>query len=80
MNEYCNCYVKTNIKCAKCNLPFRNPETKQDQIDELMKKIRNNVQDNIIYKMEIRELQDEIEYVRLNLPIYHRRRLLVMMI
>jgi len=62
MDEYCNCYVKTNIKCAKCNLPFRIPETKQDQINELMKRIKNNVQDNIIYKMEIQELQDEIEY------------------
>ena len=62
MDEYCNCYVKTNIKCAKCNLPFRNPETKHDQINELMKRIKNNVQDNIIYKMEIQQLQDEIEY------------------
>jgi len=66
MTEYCNCYVKTNIKCAKCNLSFRNPETKLDQINELMKRIKSNVQDNIIYRMEIQELQnelqDEIEY------------------
>jgi hypothetical protein len=60
--DYCNCYVKTNIKCATCDKLFKTPSTKEEQILELKKLIKQNVQDNIIYKMEIQELQDEIEY------------------
>jgi hypothetical protein len=58
--DYCKCYVKTNIKCATCDKPFKQPSTKDEQILELKKLIKQNVQDNIIYKMEIRELENDI--------------------
>ena len=57
--DYCICYVKTNIKCATCDKLFKTPYTKEEQIKELKKLIKQNVQDNIIYKMEIRDLENE---------------------
>ena len=59
--DHCKCYVKTNIKCATCDKPFKTPQSKSEQIEELRKLIKKNVQDNIIYKMEIRELEDDSE-------------------
>ena len=57
--DHCKCYIKSNIKCAICDKPFKLPQSKSEQIEELRKLIKKNVQDNIIYKMEIRELEDE---------------------
>ena len=59
--EYCKCYIKTNIKCAKCDKPYELPTTKQQQIDALRKKIHSNVIDNTCYKMDIKELENEID-------------------
>lgn len=60
MEEYCKCYVKANVKCASCDKPFKPITTKEEQIKELRKKIYNNIQDNIIYEMELRELENFI--------------------
>lgn len=59
--DYCKCYLKTNIKCATCDKPFKPPQSKSEQIEELRKLIKKNVHDNIIYKMEIRDLEDDSE-------------------
>ena len=56
--EYCKCYIKTNTKCAKCDKPYEIATTKQQQIDDLRKKIHSNIIDNTCYKMEIRELEE----------------------
>ena len=57
---FCKCYFKTNIKCANCDKPFSILTTKQQQIEELKKKISSNQCDNVGYKMEIRDLEYEI--------------------
>ena len=59
--EYCKCYIKTNTKCAKCDKPYEIATTKQQQIEALKKRIHNNIIDNTCYKLEIRDLENEIK-------------------
>lgn len=57
--DYCNCYVKTNIKCAKCNKPFKLPDSKKEAIEDLKKKIMSAQADLMCYRIELRELENE---------------------
>ena len=52
--DFCKCFNKNNIKCAKCDKPYELPTTKQQQIDALKKRIRDNIKD-----LE-NEIEDEI--------------------
>lgn len=64
--DFCKCYIKTNIKCAKCNKLYGVPITSEEQIKELKKKIKSNNIDNICYKLEIQDLEKEIEDDKIN--------------
>lgn len=57
--DYCKCYVKVNIKCAKCDKPFKIPDSKDEAIEELKKKIKDTQVDLVCLKMELRELENE---------------------
>ena len=55
--NFCKCYVKCNVKCATCNLPFYVPETKEELIKDLKRKIRNNNESNFSYMMDLEYLE-----------------------
>ena len=59
--DFCKCYIKTNIKCAKCDKPYKIPTSQEEQIEALKKKIQSNKIDNICYKLEIQDLENEIQ-------------------
>ena len=55
--DFCKCYVKCNVKCATCDKPFKTPETKEEIIKDLKRKIRDNLESNFGYMMDLEYLE-----------------------
>ena len=57
----CICKYKYNVICGLCKLPFKEATTKEQRIEELQRIIVQNRIDNLCHKLEIRDLQSEID-------------------
>ena len=57
----CLCKYKYNIICGICKLPFKEATTKEDRIAELQRTITHNKIENMCHKLEIRDLQNEMD-------------------
>ncbi len=57
----CTCKYQHNIICGTCLKTFKIPTNREERIDDLKKIIAQNKIDNHYYKLEIRDLQDEME-------------------
>lgn len=65
----CKCKYKHNIICGLCRLPFEISSNIEERIFELEKKIKDNKNDNHYYKLEIREMLEEMKNNELELKI-----------
>ena len=57
----CTCKYQYNIICWSCKKPFKIPTNREERISDLQRIILQNKIDNHCYKLEIRDLQDEME-------------------
>ena len=57
----CLCKYKYNIICGLWKLPFKEATTKEDRIAELHRTITHNKIENMCHKLEIRDLQNEMD-------------------
>lgn len=57
----CNCKYQFNLICGSCKLPLKISTNREERIKELEKIILQNKIDNHCYKLEIRDLQDDME-------------------
>ena len=57
----CTCKYQYNIICGSCKKPFKIPTNREERISDLQRIILQNKIDNYCYKLEIRDLQDEME-------------------
>ena len=57
----CTCKYHYNIICGSCLKPFKIPNNREERISDLQRIITQNRIDNHCYKLEIRDLQDEME-------------------
>ncbi len=57
----CTCKYQHNIICGSCLKPFKILTNREERIADLKKIISQNRIDNHCYKLEIRDLQDEME-------------------
>ena len=57
----CICKYKYNVICGLCKLPFKEATTKEQRISELKRIIAQNRVDNLCHKIEIRDLQNEMD-------------------
>ncbi len=57
----CTCKYQYNIICGSCLKPFKIPTNREQRITDLKRIIAQNRIDNHCYKLEIRDLQDEME-------------------
>ena len=57
----CTCKYQYNIICGSCKKPFKIPTNREERISDLQRIILHNKIDNHCYKLEIRDLQDEME-------------------
>ena len=57
----CTCKYQYNIICGSCKKPFKIPMNREERISDLQRIILQNKIDNHCYKLEIRDLQDEME-------------------
>ena len=57
----CTCKYRYNIICGSCLKPFKILTNREERIADLKRIIAQNRIDNHCYKLEIRDLQDEME-------------------
>ena len=57
----CTCKYQYNIICGSCKKPFKIPTNREERISDLQRIITQNKIDNHCYKLEIRDLKNEMD-------------------